>query len=42
VAQEGFAGAQGEISFEGNDARVPGVLVRWDGAAEVPVDSADS
>ncbi|MGK5170394.1 ABC transporter substrate-binding protein [Geodermatophilus sp. CPCC 205761] len=42
VAQEGFAGAQGEITFEGNDARVPGVLVRWDGSAEVPVDSADS
>jgi branched-chain amino acid transport system substrate-binding protein len=41
VAGEGFAGAQGEVSFEGNDARVPGVLVRWDGTKEVPVE-ADS
>lgn len=34
VAQEGFAGAQGDLTFDGHDARVPGVLVRWDGAAE--------
>jgi branched-chain amino acid transport system substrate-binding protein len=39
VAGEGFDGAQGEITFEGNDARVPGVLVRWDGTAEVPVEA---
>ena len=39
VASEGFDGAQGAVSFEGNDARVPGVLVRWDGSAEVPVES---
>jgi branched-chain amino acid transport system substrate-binding protein len=39
VAGEGFDGAQGEITFEGNDARVPGVLVRWDGTAEVPVET---
>jgi branched-chain amino acid transport system substrate-binding protein len=39
VAGEGFDGAQGAVSFEGNDARVPGVLVRWDGSAEVPVES---
>jgi branched-chain amino acid transport system substrate-binding protein len=37
VASEGFAGAQGDITFEGNDARVPGVLVQWDGDGEVPV-----
>ncbi len=42
VAGEGFDGAQGEISFEGNDARVPGVLVRWDGSAEVPVEDSGS
>ncbi|MFH5821850.1 ABC transporter substrate-binding protein [Georgenia sp. AZ-5] len=35
VAAEGFTGAMGEISFEGNDMRVPGVLVRWDGTKEV-------
>lgn len=29
VAEEGFTGAQGELSFEGNDARVPGVMVQW-------------
>jgi branched-chain amino acid transport system substrate-binding protein len=34
VAREGFAGAQGELTFDGHDARVPGVLVRWDGATE--------
>ncbi len=39
VAGEGFDGAQGAVSFEGNDARVPGVLVRWDGSAEVPVEA---
>ncbi|RFU19112.1 ABC transporter substrate-binding protein [Geodermatophilus marinus] len=37
VAEEGFAGAQGEITFEDNDARVPGVLIQWDGAQEVVV-----
>ena len=34
LAREGFAGAQGDLTFDGHDARVPGVLVRWDGAAE--------
>src|SRR5690606_19331096 len=34
IAAEGFAGAQGDITFDGHDARVPGVLVRWDGAGE--------
>lgn len=42
VAGEGFDGAQGPITFEGNDARVPGVLVRWDGSAEVPVEGSGS
>lgn len=42
VAGEGFDGAQGEITFDGNDARVPGVLVRWDGSAEVPVEDSGS
>lgn len=37
VAAEGFDGAQGELSFDGNDLRVPGVLVRWDGEREVAV-----
>lgn len=37
VAQEGFAGAMGELTFEGNDMRVPGVLVRWDGEQELIV-----
>ncbi|MGY2067260.1 ABC transporter substrate-binding protein [Blastococcus sp. SYSU DS0619] len=36
LAEEGFDGAQGPITFDGNDARVPGTLVRWDGAQEVP------
>jgi len=34
VAKEGFTGAMGEITFEGNDMRVPGVLARWDGTRE--------
>ena len=42
VAGAGFDGAQGAITFEGNDARVPGVLVRWDGGAEVPVGGSGS
>ncbi len=36
LAEEGFDGAQGKITFDGNDARVPGTLVRWDGAQEAP------
>ncbi|MBB3665191.1 MULTISPECIES: ABC transporter substrate-binding protein [Prauserella salsuginis group] len=34
VAKEGFDGAMGELTFEGNDMRVPGVLVRWNGTSE--------
>jgi branched-chain amino acid transport system substrate-binding protein len=37
VTGEGFSGAQGEITFEDNDARVPGVLIQWDGAEGVVV-----
>lgn len=39
LAEEGFDGAQGAITFDGNDARVPGTLVRWDGAQEVPFEA---
>ncbi len=42
VAGQGFDGAQGQVSFDGTDARVPGVLVRWDGAKEVPVENSGS
>ena len=35
VAEEGFTGTQGELTFEGNDLRVPGVLVQWDGSDEI-------
>ncbi|WP_377010081.1 ABC transporter substrate-binding protein [Arthrobacter sp. GCM10027362] len=34
IAREGFTGAMGDITFEGNDMRVPGVLARWDGKQE--------
>lgn len=37
VASEGYAGAMGEVTFEGNDARVPGILVQWDGQSETLV-----
>lgn len=36
VAKNGFTGAQGQLSFDNNDARVPGVMVKWDGSKEVP------
>ncbi len=42
LAAEGFDGAQGSVTFEGNDARVSGVLVRWDGAAEVPFELGEN
>ncbi|SEO54295.1 ABC transporter substrate-binding protein [Trujillonella endophytica] len=42
LAGEGFEGAQGSVTFEGNDARVDGVLVRWDGAAEVPFELGEN
>lgn len=34
VAAEGFEGVMGELTFEGNDMRVNGVLVEWDGSKE--------
>jgi branched-chain amino acid transport system substrate-binding protein len=37
IAAKGFTGAMGDVTFEGNDMRVPGVLVRWDGEREVIV-----
>jgi branched-chain amino acid transport system substrate-binding protein len=42
VADQGFDGAQGQLTFDDTDARVPGVLVRWDGAKEVPVENSGS
>ncbi|WP_435741994.1 ABC transporter substrate-binding protein [Nocardioides sp. SYSU DS0663] len=38
VASEGFSGAMGELTFEGNDARVPGHLVRWENGEETLVE----
>jgi branched-chain amino acid transport system substrate-binding protein len=35
VAKAGFEGAMGKLTFEGNDMRVPGVVVQWDGTKEV-------
>jgi len=35
VAATGFTGAMGELKFEGNDLRLPGVVVQWDGTKEV-------
>lgn len=32
VAEQGFDGAQGHITFEGNDARLEGILVQWNGS----------
>jgi branched-chain amino acid transport system substrate-binding protein len=37
VAKEGFEGAMGKLTFEGNDLRVKGVTVQWDGSKEVIV-----
>ncbi len=34
VAVEGFTGSMGAITFEGNDMRVPGAMVRWQGGKE--------
>lgn len=34
IAAEGYSGAMGDVTFDGNDARVPGVLVRWQDGAE--------
>jgi branched-chain amino acid transport system substrate-binding protein len=37
IADKGFDGAQGHVTFDNGDARVPGVLVKWDGTKEVLV-----
>lgn len=34
VSQSGFDGAAGKVRFENRDARVDGVMVRWQGGAE--------
>ena len=34
VARKGFEGVMGDLTFEGNDIRVKGVLVKWDGSKE--------
>lgn len=34
LTEEGFEGVMGDLEFEGNDIRVPGVLVEWDGSEE--------
>lgn len=38
VAEEGYQGAMGEVTFDGNDARVPGILVRWQDGGETLVE----
>lgn len=39
IAEKGFDGAQGQVTFDNRDARVSGVLVKWDGTKEVLVNS---
>jgi branched-chain amino acid transport system substrate-binding protein len=38
IAGAGFTGAMGDLTFEGNDLRLPGKIVLWDGESEVLVD----
>jgi branched-chain amino acid transport system substrate-binding protein len=35
VAAAGYTGAMGDLKFEGNDLRLPGVVVQWDGTKEI-------
>lgn len=35
VVAEGFTGAEGDVTFEGNDMRVKGAVVQWNGTEEV-------
>lgn len=35
LVAEGFTGAEGEITFDGNDMRVTGALVQWNGTEEI-------
>ncbi|UVF79942.1 ABC transporter substrate-binding protein [Gordonia mangrovi] len=37
VAEDGFTGAMGDITFEGNDMRVPGVMIQWENGQETLV-----
>ncbi|MET7392862.1 ABC transporter substrate-binding protein [Dactylosporangium sp. NPDC005572] len=37
TASAGFTGAMGQLKFEGNDLRLPGVVVQWDGTKEILV-----
>jgi branched-chain amino acid transport system substrate-binding protein len=37
VAAEGLTGAMGDVTFDGNDARIDGVLVRWEDGKETLV-----
>ena len=39
VAATGYTGAMGDLKFEGNDLRLPGVVVQWDGTKEMLVTS---
>jgi branched-chain amino acid transport system substrate-binding protein len=34
IAAKGFTGALGPITFDGNDARLPGIVVQWNGTKE--------
>lgn len=34
VAEDGFTGAMGDLTFDGNDARIDGVLVQWQDGKE--------
>ncbi|MEE2030601.1 ABC transporter substrate-binding protein [Rhodococcus chondri] len=42
VVGEGFDGALGPVWFEGNDMRVDGVLVEWNGTEEVLLEGSDA
>lgn len=35
ITAAGYSGAMGDVTFEGQDIRVPGILVQWDGEKEV-------
>jgi len=35
VTAAGYSGVMGDVTFEGQDIRVPGILVQWDGETEV-------
>lgn len=37
VASEGFPGAMGDLTFDGNDMRVTGAMVKWSGGEETIV-----